>query len=183
VSVRSPDLAALLHLLDARTKRDSELRARALTVTRPAFSELVVRATEFGFAHRLEHHDHVPETRRAKIATFWDDIKDPERLRKAVGNLDSLFEERKYVVVHLLERIDVSAAGEFHVFYFSQKDLMPDGNHWREGEHIHYTSHLYVPNVGCGRVLQALKERQRASIPGEHLKAADLLAQRQPTSG
>jgi hypothetical protein len=157
----------LLQLLSAETKRDAEKFARDMVIKAESLAGLILHHARFGYSHRRKHFDHVPDARKPMPgeldAVFGDD---DEARRSAIGKISAIFEERKLVSAHLFEK-----DRQWHIFYFSQRDYR--GLHGAMGPHVHYVSHLLLPQTSAGNVWQELDKRIYSIGSDLHIKISD----------
>jgi hypothetical protein len=78
---------------------------------------------------------------------------------KFVNKIDQQFKQRKNVVAHLFTKDEI-----WHCFYFTYQDAfgtkMSGENHWKYGDHIHYTSHLFGRQMKKEEVWADLDKKQ-----------------------
>lgn len=145
--------AELAVLLAATKKSEAQSISKNLTIGENHLFRLINNCSQLGYTCRSRFPQFVPEHL---------EITDEDRkhirlgtLRKFSRKVISLFESRKNIHVHLLQR-----KREWHCFYFNYSDIDVNGeNHWVNGPHLHYVSHLW-PKLDIERVWEAFDKRR-----------------------
>ncbi len=134
-------------IIDTKSKKDAEIIARSSVILGDELAVMAYNADLIGFTHFRKHKwfypDDVLHTEEENIA-FSKNAKVGEvtdrKTKKFVTKLFEQIKKRKYISAHLLEKDD-----EWHVFYFDSNDMyLPKGiNHYKDGPHVHYISHVF----------------------------------------
>jgi hypothetical protein len=142
------NLENLMKLFSFEKKKDLERYCRDLTIRSEDFFALVLacESSRVPFAHEITYRDKVP----AHLVPSDFEI---EALKgtpagtvltgdaaKAARKRSHSFEERRYLVGHMFCATDLS---RWHFFCFDQRDLEIEGNHWKEGSHVHFVNWLW----------------------------------------
>jgi hypothetical protein len=129
-------------LLSAPSKSDAVRIASAITITHQEFSDLVTNApSQLGYRHRMKFKEFRPPHHRAfsdqisKALQSAEPGKASPEIVKAMRKVTALFDERKRVHVHLLEK-----GAKWHAFFFDFNDMTDP----KVGPHIHYVSHRWA---------------------------------------
>lgn len=97
------------------------------------------------YSHQIYYRDFIPEH---LIPTKEEDeaIKNnglgliQGKAKKWANKISQIFIDRRYLVGHLFYTEDLKY---WHFFYFDQRDLSNDENHWAKGSHIHFINYLW----------------------------------------
>jgi len=154
---------AIDSLLSAGTKREAERIANASVITENELFLLVHNHSQKGFTHRSRFPDFVPDHLQ---------ITDVDRNEMRAGvfgrisrKFSSLFAFRKVLHVHMFE-----GDSKWHCIFFSYEDIDESGaNHWKNGPHVHYVSHLW-PRLNPQQVWEAYDRRRTRVVAGVHLR-------------
>lgn len=149
------DLAAdgvskLLDLLNATDKKTAEKLCRDLLVNRKDLVQLVL-AGRTGALAPYQYACHFTEVRpehlqltAANSAALSDNGVGPLSLdaAKAVRKISQTFVERRAFAAHLFY---LPSGDIWHLFYFDQRDVDKNENHWTVGgPHIHYSRECFT---------------------------------------
>ena len=147
---RTRDLESFLKLFTFSKKRNLERYCRGTMVYGSDFAAIIMAcdAGRLPFHHRIYHSDIVPEhlvPTEASLSAL------SRNARKGVGPLDregckairkvfTLFDQRRWLVGHMFF---TPGLHEWHFFYFDQRDMAENANHWKGGPHIHLVNWLW----------------------------------------
>jgi hypothetical protein len=144
--------------------------ARSIKITQNDFFSLIVHAEALGYEHAAFHPEH-----RAAALPNDDDWASMSKegvgphgpaSRKFFNKVRAAFDQRKSMHVHVF--LD---GAEWHCFYFTWEDAVARdigrAPHWKHGDHLHYTSHLFTTRT-VDEVVKELHER-RTTVRGEHI--------------
>lgn len=93
------------------------------------------------------------------------------RAQKTVRKLDEMFAQRRMFCGHLFWMPE--SAGEWHLFYFDQRDVSDRNNHWQHGSHIHLMSMVTHPRLDPNDLLGRLASSKRPKLGGSlHIRYA-----------
>lgn len=177
------NLESLLKLFSFDKKGDLEKYCRNVVISSDDFANLILACELSGipFSHQITYRDKVPKHLEPSDSEIQALENTPAGTfltgdaAKAVRKMSQMFEERRYLVGHMFYTPDFS---KWHFFCFDQRDLEPDGNHWKKGSHFHFINWLWpgqdAKNVWSNFVADDLR-------PGGaiHLR----FSERTPTSG
>ncbi len=151
-----PNLDSLMKIFSFERKKDLEQYCRDLIVSSEDFFRLVLACECSGmpFLHGISYRDKVPThliPKDAEIEALKNTLAGTiltGEAAKAVSKISQGFEERRYLVGHMLQMPDHS---RWHFFCFDQRDLSLQGNHWEKGWHVHFVDWLW-PNLKADSV-------------------------------
>jgi hypothetical protein len=84
--------------------------------------------------------------------------------KKFVNKIDQMFAQRRLFNGHLF--IPRIRENDWHLFYFDQRDVDPNNNHWEEGEHIHLMSMLTHPQINVLDLVEKIESETRPKLSG-----------------
>jgi hypothetical protein len=143
-----PDLESLMKMFSFEKKADLVRYCRDLTIRSEDFFTLLLGCEASGepFIHEISYRDKVPLHLVPKDSEIEALKSTPAGTllsgyaAKAVSKMAHAFDERRYLVGHLFFKPDYS---QWHFFCFDQRDIAAEGNHWKEGSHVHFVSWLW----------------------------------------
>jgi hypothetical protein len=144
-------IEGLLKILTFTKKRDLERHCRETTIHRTdlaLFFDSCVTG-HMPFRYRRYARDYVPpdlvpsDKEREALADSGVDRITGDALKMA-RKIAQLFQDRRHLIGHFL---DAPGRRDWHLFYFDQRDLKADANHWTEGAHIHLINWLLRPQA------------------------------------
>ncbi len=103
------------------------------------------------------HKDHKALARNG-VGPFSNDAK------KFVNKIGQMFEQRRLFNGHLF--IPVEHTTHWHLFYFDQRDVDRERNHWQQGEHIHLMSMITHPRLPVLDLVKKLDSDDRPKLGG-----------------
>jgi hypothetical protein len=117
-----------------------------IKITQHEFANFIMscEARLVPWLHRISHRQFVPdhlaltESDRSDMSK----AKPGDQLPKGFRKIISTFRERRMLVGHIFYHDDPSL---WHFFYFDQRDISANHNHWREGAHLHFINWLTRP--------------------------------------
>ena len=136
----------VVDLFEADSKKELSQICRAITVSQADLISLVRLSQEsfdiFPYHYAFKRRENIPSdlnlTER-NLAAF--ESGDAYQLRKALNKLGQLPIVSERASAHLFY---TPRHNYWHLFYFDIRDRAFDNNHWAEGRHVHYISHLCV---------------------------------------
>lgn len=156
-----PDKLKDLFVMDRKSQ--VEQYCRDLVLSEHDLFLLIHNCSQLRFTHRAKFKQYIPEHLKVNDADR-DQMKSgsPKKfLKKTRAGLS----ERRYIHVHLFE-----CGSEWHCFYFSHQDIEPTGtNHWANGCHLHYVSHLWA-NLKKRRVWDEFNKRSTEIQGSIHIR-------------
>ena len=172
------NLEGMAKIFSFEKKQDLERYLRSLTIRSEDFFALVLACEHSGnpFSHEITYRDKVPE----HLVPSDSEIQALENTpagtlltgdaEKAVRKMSQSFKERRYLVGHMFFTPDYA---KWHLFCFDQRDLDTEGNHWKEGSHVHFINWLWPRQDAKSVWSNFVTEDQR---PGGaiHLRFSDL---------
>ena len=146
----------LQELLSISKKSELEKFARKIEITIRDFSTLVWNATSIGYLHDIQYHEFRPPDARfeADLLGEPDEEQRRQNLRKVVGQLSRIFDQRQLLTAHVFWNSE-----RWHVFYFDQRDRQSSDNHWEHGPHMHFVNFLW-PNYDPAKLWETLQEAE-----------------------
>ena len=201
---RTRDLEGFLKVFTFSKKRALERYCRDTTVYGCDFANVIV-ACEDGvlpFRHRIHYSDIVPKhlvpTDASLGAVSRNSVGPLDREgRKAARKIFALFDERRWLVGHILEGARRATGGrdpattspevpatvqrrrfsadmhEWHFFCpFDQRDTAARANHWKGGSHIHLVNWLW-PNLDLRSVWRDFVRKNERPPQALHLRYND----------
>lgn len=148
---------AIVKILFAKTKKDVEKICDETVMDAATLSEFIelCDSERLPWNYLYLSHDFYPK------GASWTD-KDYEKSKivgsaeaaKASAKLEQLFNERRLLVGHLFYFPDYS---NWHLFYFDNRDLKSEANHFYGGQHIHLINYLSMPNLHPEAVVDVFK--------------------------
>ena len=142
-------LPALIELLNFDTKRGVILHSKSLVVHQQDLVALILIAQR-GMLHPYGYAYHFAKYVNESLHPTPSELKAPfspqvrtsasRSFRKLKSKLAQLLHERRICAAHLFYTAD---RRKWHLFYFDNRDVATDANHWRHGPHIHYISSLW----------------------------------------
>jgi predicted acetyltransferase len=160
-----------VQLFSAQKKKDAERIVNQMTIRQQDFTHLLFNCGQIGFERVSKHPQHYPKhlltTDDEQEAFHKNGVGLLQGLaKKFVNKVMNSVNERRCVSAHML-----STGSEWHCFYFSYEDAFgveKDGNnHWKEGNHVHYISHLW--GLDKAHVWSELDKRQ-SKIKSAHIR-------------
>ena len=153
--ITEQDLEPLTKIFFIDKMKDLKKHCRDATIDRSVFAQFVLacQAGILPWRHRISYRDFVPEDVRPTDADLHAlPTNGVGRLSKeasrTVRKFSTLIQVRRYLVGHIFYSDD---AADWHFFYFDQRDINDDKNHWIGGSHIHLINHLW-PNQTAQQV-------------------------------
>lgn len=171
---RNPE--SFLKIFTFSKKRHLERYCRDAIVYGSDFAATVMAcdAGRLPFHHRIHQTDLVPGhlvPTEASLGAL------SRNVRKGIGPLDSagrkaarkvfaLFDQRRWLVGHMFFTLGLH---EWHFFYFDQRDMAENANHWKGGPHIHLVNWLW-PNLDPRSVWRDFVSTNQAPPQALHLR-------------
>ncbi len=128
------------------TKKELEHHCKSSVITKTDFAEFILMCDSGDLPWR--HFIHVSERNpshlmidKKDLDSLHDAEKNDETKSKIGTKIKQLFKERRYLVGHLF--ID-HKTGDWHFFYFDQRDLEENENHWKLGSHVHMVNKFWT---------------------------------------
>ncbi len=124
-------------LFSITKKAEVEQFVRQITISEYDLFLLIHNCSQIGYSHRSKFKQYIPE--HAQISKIDRDNLSKGNPKILLKKIHSELIQRKYLHVHLFEY-----SNEWHCFYFTHQDIEPaSNNHWKNGSHLHYVSHLW----------------------------------------
>ncbi|MFT4564112.1 MAG: hypothetical protein ACI9BW_003874 [Gammaproteobacteria bacterium] len=149
VTANREQTEALLRLLNLATKREVEKYCRKLMVSSEAFTDIILAGRINGMKPYL-YNCHFVEYTPEHLHPTPDDLNAlgtsgvgplNKRAKKTMNKVTQIFKDRRQFSAHLFY---MPSHKQWHLFYFDQRDLTNDRNHWLHGPHIHYSRESYT---------------------------------------
>ena len=142
-------LYSLLKIFFINKKSELVKHCKTIKIRREDFANVILTAKydyqSFGFKHLVKYTDIAPEHLKptneeinALIENKSDKLEG--KAFKFTKKITQIFKDRKYLVGHLFYSPDLN---NWHFFYFNQRDISKNKNHWQCGSHIHLMNHLF----------------------------------------
>jgi hypothetical protein len=152
------ELSQILPIFGLPSKREIKKFSRSLEITNRGLCALILASADLGFNHERVSREWVPPH-----LDVTDDVvnkiqksTDAERL-PIFRKIFPIFDERKLFTGHLFYRL-----GEWHLFFFDQRDRDRKQNQWKHGSHIHFLNHIIRPEMSLSNIVDELNsERPR----------------------
>jgi hypothetical protein len=165
------DIVGLMKLFTFPTKSELEKHARALTIHISDFVQLVqmCELASEPFEHHRFHRDRVPghltlsDVERNTLFTSEVGVPLTGKAVTAVNKISQLFKERRHISGHMFITPDHT---KWYCFYFDQRDVDRDDQHWQHGPHIHFVNYLWpkLTAQGVWDEIQSDKPKLRDSL-------------------
>ncbi len=146
---KQPSSRDIIYFLNCRDKRALKKHARSVTIYQDHFAGLALMASigQLPPYHYARHHAEIipedihwtPEELEAFGKSKVGPLSDGRAIKFA-SKVDQVFKVRKLLNAHLFYTPDHSL---WHIFCYDSKELRDQGNHWKEGSHLHYISFLW----------------------------------------
>ena len=173
---RTRDLESFLKVLTFDKKRPLERYCRTAIVYGSDLAATIVECNRgvLPFHHRIHHRDivprHLPPTEASLDALSRNAAKGVGPLdrdgRKAARKVFALFDERRWLVGHMFFTAGMQ---KWHFFYFDQRDMAENANHWKGGPHIHLVNWLW-PNLDPHSVWRDFVGENRPPSQALHIR-------------
>lgn len=132
-------------LLEISKKAEAEKYCKTLLISEHDLFLLIHNCVQIGFKHRSRFPQYVPS--HGEIQPEDKEKMKNGDFKQITKKVNAIFTQRRNIYVHIFER-----GVEWHCFYFSLGDIdVGEKNHWIQGCHIHYLSHLW-PNYNKEQV-------------------------------
>ncbi|MDM0029858.1 hypothetical protein [Variovorax saccharolyticus] len=174
----TPGLQGLFDLVNAP---DKEVRRRCddMVVTYSDVNGFIV----LGWCGQLVPYecrthavDHKPDDFRftpkdlALIAALRDGEVQAKDGKKFAGKLAAMFDKRTKLQACMLTAPDLPT---WHLLYFTQRDQAEGGNHWVEGQHVHYRRGQRDGRLTADMVWDRVCAMPPNPPTGEHIRCVD----------
>ena len=143
----------LIELLGYSKKSKLIAYCKRTTISENELFLLLHNASLLGYSLRSKFPQYIPDN------LPWSDIG--EEPRKAINKLNTFFEQRKYYMIHMLEKNE-----KWHCFYYTSHDM--DGHQWEHGPHLHFVNYLWS-NYRKRQVWESFDNRKH-SVSGQHIR-------------
>lgn len=161
----------LLDIFDITEKSKLVEHARAATIRSGEFASLIlackVQAIPFGHIPIFKHHhpEHL-ELSDNDLKALSENGVGPfnPSAQKSANKVFAMFRERRLFNGHMIW--PMTHPGEWHLFYFDQRDIEQHRNHWRGGSHLHLLNWVTHPRTDPNSLLQQLRGSQRPKLTG-----------------
>jgi hypothetical protein len=142
-------LEKLITLFNLKNKREIEKYCNSLVISSEGLATLILIARTAGLEPYLYacHFtqlvpEHLPPSTEELKALSQNDVGPLKgKAKKMMSKISQIFIDRRLLAAHLF--YDPSQK-YWHMFYFDQRDLQGDRNHWKNGPHIHYSHDSFV---------------------------------------
>jgi len=152
----------LKELFSITRKAHAEQYCRDTVLSEYDLFLLIHNCSQIQFTHRSKFKQYIPEN--LKVSDTDRDKMKSGSPKKLLTKIHSGLMERRYIHVHLFEY-----SSDWHYFYFSHQDTDPASiNHWKNGCHLHYVSHLW-PNLKKHWIWNAFNKRS-TEMTGFHIR-------------
>lgn len=135
----------ILNIFNFHNKREVEKYCKDLVITSEGLTSLILAGQVQAMSpYSYQCHffegtpDHLNPTKEELNALGSNGVgKIKGQAKKAVTKMSQVFVERKLLAAHLFF---TQTHKYWHLFYFNQRDIKLNRNHWKNGPHIHYAS-------------------------------------------
>jgi hypothetical protein len=161
----------LLDIFDITEKTKLVAHAKSAVVQSDDLANLIlacsVGAIPFGHIPIFQHHH--PEhlvLKDADTKALSENGVGPlgPAAQKTVNKVMAMFNERRLFCGHMIW--PMTHPGEWHLFYFDQRDVAERGNHWDQGSHIHLINWVTHPRTDPNQLVRELFETVRPNLRG-----------------
>ena len=170
-SIEEEALNSLLTIFNITKKSDLTDHCRDAVIEGTDLTNLIdgcmmgaIPIRHFRF-HKHHHPEHLVPKDRDREAMARNGVgplsKDAKRF---VNKIEQIFEQRRLLNAHLF--IPVEYPTDWHLFYFDQRDVDQDRNHWEHGEHIHLMNMVTHPRLPVLDLVKKLDEEDRPKLGG-----------------
>ena len=155
----------LLELFSLKKKKDVEKCAKNFLLLKKDFVRAIFNAKICGFTHHKIFRYFLPddirttqEEREALAKNGIGQIKD-KKAKKFAKKIQEHFKKRRVVTAHIFVK-----GKEWHLLYFDFNDAYVEKgkNHFKDGPHLHYSSHLIVQE-GVDDIIAMFQKRHTKS--------------------
>ena len=165
------DRSGLLDIFDITGKSKLIEHARTAVIKSDQFASLILACKAelipFGHIAIFQHHhpEHLELTEKDLKALSENGVgKFKPPAQKAANKVFAMFSERRLFNGHLFW--PKTHPGEWHLFYFDQRDVDVHRNHWRGGSHIHLLNWVTHPRIDPNALLKELRGAARPKLTG-----------------
>lgn len=162
---------SIAKLLSAGRKKDAVRICGSIEILQSELTAFILNAQTIGFVHDRVHLEiqpaHLKHTEE-ELEAFKSNgvgVFKTDAAKRFAQKAMRMFEERKMINGHIFVK-----GVEWHLFFFSIDDVASQAmrkSHWKEGDHIHYVSHLW--NLKIEKVWSDL-QNPPYSINSEHIR-------------
>lgn len=165
------DQSDLLDIFDITSKSKLVEHARTAVIQSDHFANLImackVELIPFGHIAIFQHHhpEHLAlsdKDLKALSANGVGNFNAPAQ--KAANKVFAMFSERRLFNGHMFW--PKTHPGEWHLFYFDQRDVDDHRNHWKGGSHIHLLNWVTHPRTNPNALLNELHCSNRPRLTG-----------------
>lgn len=146
---KSHDIESFLKIFQFENKKDLIKYCKSLTIHIDDFINFIGACESFniGMKHKIYQKDIIPDELNIPKDDINDIVKDfsseaKKRSRKFARRTFQLFRVRRYLVAHVFYL--PPGTKYWHFFYFDQRDINEENNHWNYGSHIHFINYLWT---------------------------------------
>lgn len=125
------------------------------------------------YSHVIHHRQLLPDAlviTREDMAVFGSGIEVGTFIQgdalKVFNRVKHAFSDRRMLVGHMFKEIK---GDRWHFFYFDQRDIQTDQNHWRYGTHIHFINYLW-PGITAEGVIETFKSEDPKVRGAVHIR-------------
>lgn len=161
----------LLAIFDITEKSKLVEHARKALIQSDDFAGMILAAKTglipFGHIPVFKHHhpEHLELTDKDLKALSENGVgRFKPAAQKSANKVFAMFRERRLFNGHMLW--PVTHPGEWHLFYFDQRDVDEHHNHWQGGVHIHLLNWVTHPRTDPNELLRDLMGSARPKLTG-----------------
>ena len=172
----SQDFEAFCKVFTFSKKSDLKHYSRKARIYAPDFTTFIIlcRIGRLPFHYRCHFSDNRPAhlaptkaNHNALVRSFNNGVGPLNREgQKALRKIFALLDERRCLAGHMFF---TPGFHEWHFFYFDQRDMAEDDNHWQGGAHIHLVNWLWS-NVNPRMLLQDFERNNKPPSGAFHLR-------------
>lgn len=165
------DRSGLLEIFDITEKSKLVEHARTAVIQSDQFANLILACKAelipFGHIPIFKHHhpEHLELTDKDLKALSGNGVgKFSPPAQKAANKIFAMFRERRLFNGHMFW--PKTHPGEWHLFYFDQRDVDGHRNHWQGGVHLHLLNWVTHPRLDPNALLRELEGSARPKLTG-----------------
>lgn len=175
----STTLDGLLAIFEIRDKAELAAHLKTVTITKSDLANLILacqfeRITLCHFPVFRHHHPtHLALNDKDLTALATNGVGEfTPRAKKTVNKISQMFDQRRLLNAHMFWPPHLP--GDWHLFYFDQRDTSEANNHWDNGGHIHLMNMLTHPQIDPNELLERILNEERPKLGGSfHVRWLD----------
>lgn len=162
----SKNREGLLNIFQCDNKNDLKKHCKSLTIYMDDFVDLIdlCESVNIGLKHRIYQRDIIPpelvlEKNGIENVVNKSSSEENNRAKKLSKNEFQFFRVRRYLVAHVFYL--PPGTKYWHFFYFDQRDIVENKNHWQYGSHIHFINYLWPEYTAKGIWQQFMTDKPK----------------------